>query len=294
MRKRFFRTAVLLTAMCLCLCLALQPALAAKNLSKIIDIKNAQFSENIDTTLSCDEAFSRGNALYAEANWADAKQYYLLALQKIRQSKLYYQEDVFNNLVLTLLHLEENETAYDLSRYMLENQMGRTQQDRFGYMMNLLVCAHANGIPAVKELSDAAKKGYFKFSNLAGQEEKDPGAYSKLLTGLIYNVLYMDMEEDDVYRGVASYHYLSQTEPEDLSMKDLMQQLAKLAGGRPDPKDEKTGTQVREGISRTQYLEYVREFLFLLDEWNEETFDEPDPDIIELVDYLEALIAQES
>ena len=289
MKKNTARTIVLLLVLCLALSTAASTAFAAKKLNEIVDTDH--YPVEIDTSLSCNDAFAKGNSQYKKGQYATAKSYYLLALKKVQQSDVYYKGDVCNNLVLTMLQLEENETAYELCRFMLENKLAKNDQDLFGYMMNLLVCAHANGIPAAKELSDAMQKGYFRFKDLAAQKEKKPGKFTKLLTGLIYNVLYIDMESD-AYAGAASYYYLPTDKFKSVSNNKLMQQLSKLAGGKAEPQKESKRKEINGKISTERYLHYIRDVLENANQWNKDTFGEKDPDINELLEYLEALTSQ--
>ena len=289
MKNRVFRVIVLFLAVCMTITIAAGTALAAKKLNEIVDVDN--YPVAIDTTLSCDDAFAKGNTQYKKGQYAAAKSYYLLALKNIKQSKIYSQGEICNNLGLAMLQLEENEPAYELFRFILESKQTKTNQDRFGAMMNLLIAAHANGIPAAKELSDAASKGYFRFSDLAGQQKNKPGTFTKLLTGLIYNVLYIDME-NGIYDGAASYYYFPSDSLKTVKLTDVMKTLAKMTGGKAEPKDEATLKKVNGKTTRKDYLQYIRNVLKKANSWNKDTYGQTDPDIDELLKYLEALKAQ--
>lgn len=289
MRKRIIRITAALSVLFLSVAVFTGSAFAAKKLNEIVDVDS--YPVQIDTTLSCDDAFSKGNTKYKKGEYSAAKSYYLLALKNIKQSKIYSQGEICNNLALAMLHLEENEAAYDLCRYILETRQTKTNQDRFGAMMNLLVAAHARGIPAAKELSDAASKGYFKFTDLVNQKKSNPGDFSKLLTGLIYNVLYIDME-NDIYDGAASYYYFPQDTLKSVSLTDVMKNLSKMTGGKAEAKDEKTREKVNGETTRKEYLKYIKNILKKANKWNKDTYGETDPDIDELLTYLDALRSQ--
>ena len=199
---------------------------------------------------------------------------------------------MINNLALTLLHLEENASAYALCRYNLENGLAPSDADRYGYMMNLLVSAHANRIPAAKELKEALEQGYFSFSDLAAGSDKNPGTFSKLLTGMIYNVVYMDTEGSTT-EGAASLFYLPQDRLADLPLHELMSVLAAMTEGNPEPAEE-IRVQAEELVPKPDYLLYLQGILNMANDWNNKTFKESDPDIIELLTYVDALMLQET
>ncbi len=286
MKNKIVRIIVLILAVCLMVTMETGAAIAAKKLNEIINVD--QYTAAIDTSLSCDDAFAKANSAYKKGQYDTAKSYYLLALKNIKQTQIYSQGEICNNLALSMLQLEENDAAYDLFRYILENKMMKTNQDRFGAMMNLLVAAHANGIPAAKELSDAANKGYFRFKDLAGQQKNKPGTFTKLLTGLIYNVLYIDMEHD-IYDGAASFYYFPEDRLKSVSLTDVMKSLAKLTGGKAEPKDKATFEKVNKKTTRNEYLKYIKNVLKKANTWNKNTYGETDPDIDELLKYLEVL-----
>ena len=257
--------------------------LEVRDLQTIMDLYPAE----TDTALDSDDAFARGNECYKNGEYAEARGYYLLALKKIDGAKLCTKGDVCNNLALTLLHLEEKEAAYALCRYNLENNLAPTDADRYGYMMNLLVSAHANAIPAAKELRDALAGGYFSFDDLSSVTDEDPSTYSKLLVGLVYNVVYMDMEKD-LFDVAASWYYLPKDRLE-VTAANVMEELSVLTEGYNQPEDNALRNSVNERLDRKQYLKYLREILEKADEWNKKTFGEYDPDIGELKKYLDAL-----
>ena len=264
--------------------------LGEKDLSRIVDVDT--YPVEIDTSQGSDDAFAKGNACYKKGEYEEAQSYYLLALKKIEKARTYTRGDVINNLALTLLHRQMNEAAYALCRYNLENNLWHMEQDRFGYMMNLLVAAHANGMPAAKELKEALDGGYFDFNDLSQKRESDPGSFSKLLTGMIYNVVYMDIERD-AYDMASSWYFMPKEKFEELADSGLMTDYAGLTEGNPEPVDDAIHATLTETIPKEQYLGFLRDILDHIDGWNKTTFGENDPDIAELKTYIEAFMTEE-
>ncbi len=283
MKTKTLRCQAAILAACLLLCALVASAAADGSLSDIIDLTD--YPSSIKPTLLCDVAFSRGNACYEEGKYEEARGYYVFALQKIDKSGTYHAGDVCNNLVLALLQLEENETAYALCRYMLEENLAKTTRDRFGYMLNLLVCAHANGIPAAKELGDAMEKGYFAFDDLVDRAGSEPRFFKRLLNAMIFNVLYIDME-GNACDGAASLFYLPEDHFTGVTNMDLMAELSALT----------EGGAVRDGGEELpearEYLEYLRSMLVKANEWNMENYGAADADITELIRYVDAKMDQ--
>ena len=268
MYRKICRALSLALTVCLMLSSGLPSAFAGRDLSDIIDLND--YPSSISSGLLCDRAIARGNEAFEEGDYETARGYYVFALRKIDKSATYCEGDVCNNLVLTLLYLGENRTAYDLCRYMLEENLAPGREDRYGYMMNMLACAHALGLSAAGELEHAREEGYFSFEDLADLADDQPRAFTGLLTGLVYNVLYIDMEggADD---GAASWAYFPDDLFEDADVEDVR---AKLSSG---------------GVGRKEYLEYIYEFLLEANLWFNLTYSADDPDIMEMILYVEAL-----
>ncbi len=247
----------------------------------------------LDPDTDADDAFVRGNECYKAGKYGEARGWYVIALNRLLRADgasgaSCTKGDVCNNLVLALLHLQKNEAAYALCRYTLENDLAPSRADRFGYMMNLLVCAHANGIPAAKEFRDALDGGYFSFSDLSDSAEESPGAFSKLLTGMLYNLVYIDAEREP-YDVAAADFYLPGWRLDGVYGRELMEELALLTEGLPEPAEDSLAAEISERLDRNTCLGYLREILVRADEWNLETFGEQDPDIGALLSYLTAL-----
>ena len=99
---------------------------------------------------------------------------------------------------------------------------------------------------------------------------------------MLYNVVYMDME-GDVPGGAASYAYYPSDRLSDLDCADLMEELAARTGKSGD------GQAIAEEMSKAEYLGFLRDVLEQASAWNRETFGQADPDIEDLLVYLDAL-----
>lgn len=279
MNKKTLRCRAALLAACILMCALFGSAAADRSLSDIIDLTD--YPSSISPGMLCDTAFSRGNDCYEKGKYEEARGYYVFALQKIEKSRTYHAGDVCNNLVLTLLQLEKNVTAYELCRYMLEENLAPSVRERFGYMLNLLVCAHANGIPAARELSDALDEGWFSFDELLERADSEPRLYRRLLNAMIFNVLYIDLE-GDAWDGASSLYYLPDGHFSGVTNMDLMEKLAEAALGGLGERGSAEEPEARE------YLEYVRSMLVKANDWNIQTWGAADEDITELIRYAEA------
>lgn len=270
MYRKICRALSLALAVCLMLSAGIPSALAGRDLSDIIDLND--YPSFIKPGLLCDLAIKRGNDAFAEGDYETARGYYVFALRKISKSATYCEGDVCCNLVLALLYLGENRTAYDICRYMLEENLAPTKDDRCGYMLNMLVCAHANGLSAAGELEHAREEGYFSFEDLADMAENQPKAFTGLLTALVYNVLYIDME-GSAADGAGTWAYFPDDLFDDTDVDDVRDKLA--AGG----------------VGNKEYLGYIYDFLLEANLWFSQTYNGDDPDIMEMILYVEALRA---
>ncbi len=278
--NRIYSRAAALLALCLCLTLAC-PALAAGQKNPL-PVDTSALPVPIDEGLSYNLAFEYGNKSYLKGDYLKAESYYLLTIRKMTKMARYTYGDVGNNLALTYLQLEKNEEAYALCRCLLTENLAASAKEKYGYMLNYLVCAHACGISAAKALKEALDEGFFSFDDLSQDAQKDPGEYAKLFTGMLYNVVYMDME-GDVPGGAASYAYYPSDRLSDLDSADLMEDLAARAGKGED------GQAIAEDMSKAEYLGFLQDVLEQANEWNRETFGQADPDIEALLVYLDAL-----
>ena len=287
MKKRLSRAlSALLIA---CLCLGLFPSALAEG--NPLPVDTSKYPTKIDVSMTCNSAFERANERYLAGEYLEAESYYLFALKRINNSKRYTKGDVCNNLVLTFLQLEQNDEAYTLCRYMLEEGLAQTEKDKYGYMLNMLVCAHAKGITAAEELKYALDHSLFSFDDLVSLADGKPGEYKKLLVAMIYNVVYMDMEAG-VADGGASYAYY----PEDLFVgvenAELMEELAMLLGDSTEELSEADRDIAEDMLSKKDYLQFLLDILDEANEINDGTYDTYDPDITELTKYLSALMEQ--
>ena len=270
MYRKICRALSLALAMCLMLSSGIPSAFAGRDISDIIDLDD--YPSFINSGLLCDLAIKRGNEAFSEGDYETARGYYVFALRKVSKSSTYCEGDVCNNLVLALLYVGDAETAYDLCRYMLEEDLAPTKRDRYGYMLNMLVCAHANGLSAAGELEHAREEGYFSFEDLADLAENQPMSFAGLLTALVYNVLYIDME-GSAADGAESWAFF----PDDLfDAVDGSDAMDKVAS---------------EDVGRKEYLGYIHDFLLEANAWFSQTYGGDDPDIMRLILYVEALEA---
>ena len=286
MKKWISRVCCALLAFCLCLSFVLSAQAE-------LPVDTSVLPEGVDPELGCDDAFAKANESYQAGDYQAAESYYLLALQKIDSSSLYCRGDVANNLVLTWLHLGRASDAYALCRATLENGLAPSVQDQYGYMLNLLVCGHACGFPAVLVLHEAVENGSFSFDELDTLAEEDPGTYVKLLVGMLYNAVYMDMEGDTAL-GVMDYGYFPAGDFDALYHADLIGDLSRQLGSDPDNVSEDDLNVVLLDLPRADYLQFLIDILLVANERNNETFGETDPDIDELITYLDALMGQEA
>lgn len=292
MKRVLLRAAAMVTALCLALTFGTGAALADRDYSGILDL--SQYPTAIDENMNSTDAFAKANSLYKDGMYKNAKSYYMLALNKAGgKSDTYSEGDICNNLVLTMLQLEENETAYRLCRYMLEEQMAQSTEDRYGYMLNLLVCAHANGFSAAKELQDAMDRGYFSFWSLARLADDNQASFRTLMIDMIYNILYMDME-GDLYDGAASLYYLPAETRERLSgdHRELIAELAAQTDGQADPAEKAQRDKINGTVSRKEYLGILGDLLHQVQEWQELSDEPEDLDIQALAEYLDVLMEQ--
>jgi|GEM_PF-4699578 len=212
----------------------------------------------IDEGLGAWDAFALGNDAYEAGNYALAEAYYRHAVQ-YDPGTLFFR----NNLGLALLQQEQNEEALEIFRTAVREAPGT-----YGYWVNLLVAAHANGISA-KAVFDE-EKGWDYLPQLAAAAQADPAAYTKVLEAIYYNAAYMDMElngEDAYYDSFYSASFASMGMGIDLAM---LQTLA--AAG--------------------EYDEAFYAILYAVDQLNSTVYGESDPDIQELLIYLDAKAAQ--
>lgn len=288
MNKSLSRAVSALLIACLCLGLFCPLALAEGN---PLPVNVNKYPTSIDVSITCNGAFEKANELYKAGDYLEAESYYLFALKRINNSKRYTKGDVCNNLVLTFLQLGQNDDAYTLCRYMLEEDLAQTDRDAYGYMLNMLVCAHAKGITAAEELKYALDNDLFSFSHLDYQASEEPGTYKKLMIALIYNAVYMDMEASMADGGAAYAYY-----PKDmfyyLEFSDAMEELSILFGDMAGALGESENEIAENMLSRKDYLQFYVGVLETANEYNDETYDTFDPDITALIEYLNALMEQ--
>ena len=207
----------------------------------------------IDENLTAWEAFLGGNDAYQAADYPLAKAYYRHALKDTAEP------DYRNNLGLTLLQLEENSEALEIFR-------GLTAEfpTSYGYWVNLLVAAHANGISS-QEIFDQTG-GWSYFSQLAAAAQELPGDYTKTLEAILYNAVYMDME---------------------LSDEELANSGGFIYGAAGvDP------AMLEAMVAAAEYDYAFHTVLMGLDELNTAVYGEGDPDIAALEAYLNAKSSQ--
>lgn len=288
MKKTLYRAISALLAACLCLTLGCSFALAG---SGALPVDTSVYPAPNDAGLSSDKAFERGNECYKAGKYMDAAGYYAFALKGIGNSTRYTEGDVCNNLVLTLLQLEQNEEAYALCRWIMEESMAKTEKDAYGYMLNMLVCAQANGITAAEELKYAVDQGLFSFDRLDELADKEPGKYTKLLVALLYNAVYMDMEASTADGG-AAYAYYPADRLDSISGSDIMEQLGRKYGSEAGSLDGNDRAAAEKTLSRKAYLKFLLDVLEKVNDLNYKVHGIYDPDVTKLINYLNVLREQ--
>ena len=219
------------------------------------------------------ELFRMGNEAYRELDYEKAEACYRCAVERAEQEEQpdrSTEETLFrvrNNLVLTLLQEEKNEEAWELSSELVALD-APDQTDHFGCVLNHLVCAGATGRSAAETLDALTREGLYQRDVLEELAAENPGIYMKLALGLVYNAMYIDMEDDaaDKLLGMSS------------------------APALPIMTAEDYDTLIRSAEDREASLMLILEVLGSLQGQNVETFGEEDPDIIELMEYVNALL----
>ena len=267
--------------------------------------KSTEEKVKIDTSVDADTAFELGNKSYQAGKYGEAQAYYQLAIEKQADAEKYCYGDMANNLVLTYLQLEKNKEAYELCHELLERKDAPSAEDTYGYILNYMVCAHANGITAVEALKQAEE---LTGSNLAGLQDRaleDPGSYSKLVTALMYNAIYMDMEQKildpdftpalpDVSAG-KDWDKLKEEAAkaeEQSSLEGVLNTL--LEEGSLTEKIETILDETffkeedpRQTEAQMEYLARLKKVLISANKHNHDIFGENDPDLQELEKYLD-------
>ena len=160
-----------------------------------------------DTDASAGYSFEAGNTCYKDGDYDYAECRYLVALNKsddLDDLSDYTENDVRNNLVLTRLQLEKNEYALRMASELVENNpvsdasTTDDKKDSYGYIINLLVAAHANKLTAEKAFSDCSSVSLSDIEkDLTKLADDDPGEFVRFMTALVYNEQYMAMEETE-------------------------------------------------------------------------------------------------
>ena len=228
---------------------------------------------SFEPELTVGELFRMGNEAYLSRDYEKAEACYLCAIERAEQTE---EPDsgteatlfrVRNNLVLTLLQLEKNEEAWKLSSELIALE-APDQTDHFGCILNHLVCAGATGRSAAEVLNELAHNGLYQPSVLDDLAVENPGIYMKLALGLVYNAMYIDMEDDAVEKllGMSSAPPIPLLSAEDY---DALIQYAEDRGAS---------------------LMMILDILGNLQAQNAQTFGEEDPDITALIEYVDALL----
>lgn len=199
------------------------------------------------------DAFALGNDAYEAGDYELAESYYRNAM-KSDPYTLYYR----NNLGLALLQQEKNEEALEVFRALVQEG-----PDTYGYWVNLLVAAQANGITA-REIFDQAG-GWDYLPALAAAAQAEPGIYTKILEAVYYNAAYMDMELPPEDIDEHGFDYFA------LGVDPAMILILTAAG---------------------EQEQCFYNLLSIIDDMNYTTYGEYDPDIQALLDYLAAKSAQ--
>ena len=169
--------------------------------------------------------------------------------------------------MLTLLQLEKNEEAWELSCELTALE-APDQTAHFGSILNHLVCAGATGRSAAETLDELTQEGLYQPETLEDLTKEKPGVYMKLALGLVYNAMYIDMEDDAV---------------EKLLGMSSAPTLPLISAGEYD-------ILIEYAEDRSASLMMILDILENLQAQNAETFGEEDPDIAALIEYVDALL----
>ena len=174
--------------------------------SDLSNLHNNKYSEcyNARDSKNADTSFETGNSSYNDMDFEKAECNYLLALNNSLSLSAYTKNDVKNNLVLARLQLEKNEDAFKMASELVSNKPikdGASEDElknSTGYVINLLVAAHANKISKNSALDKVKKVTLMEVdSKLKKLADDNPGEFVRFMTALTYNENYIEMEESD-------------------------------------------------------------------------------------------------
>lgn len=174
--------------------------------SDLSNLHNNKYSEcyNARDSKNADTSFETGNSSYNDMDFEKAECNYLLALNNSLSLSAYTKNDVKNNLVLARLQLEKNEDAFKMACELVSNNPikdGASEDElknSTGYVINLLVAAHANKISKNSALDKVKKVTLMEVdSKLKKLADDNPGEFVRFMTALTYNENYIEMEESD-------------------------------------------------------------------------------------------------
>ena len=174
--------------------------------SDLSNLHNNKYSEcyNARDSKNADTSFETGNSSYNDTDFEKAECNYLLALNNSLSLSAYTKNDVKNNLVLARLQLEKNEDAFKMACELVSNNPikdGASEDElknSTGYVINLLVAAHANKISKNSALDKVKKVTLMEVdSKLKKLADDNPGEFVRFMTALTYNENYIEMEESD-------------------------------------------------------------------------------------------------
>ncbi len=174
--------------------------------SDLSNLHNNKYSEcyNARDSKNADTYFETGNSSYNDTDFEKAECNYLLALNNSLSLSAYTKNDVKNNLVLARLQLEKNEDAFKMACELVSNNPikdGASEDElknSTGYVINLLVAAHANKISKNSALDKVKNVTLTEVdSKLKKLADDNPGEFVRFMTALTYNENYIEMEESD-------------------------------------------------------------------------------------------------
>ena len=174
--------------------------------SDLSNLHNNKYSEcyNARDSKNADTSFETGNSSYNDMDFEKAECNYLLALNNSLSLSAYTKNDVKNNLVLARLQLEKNEDAFKMACELVSNNPikdGASEDElknSTGYVINLLVAAHANKISKNSALDKVKNVTLTEVdSKLKKLADDNPGEFVRFMTALTYNENYIEMEESD-------------------------------------------------------------------------------------------------
>lgn len=271
MKKRHGTIAALCCALALFLSMAVSTACSDEGRSGYTDER--PYAEKAADVNAPSEVRRLGDLAYSEGNYEEAEAYFSRLLEFDGESI-----SARNNLGLAFLHQERNEDAFEmfgsLLKDLLPNEYSTTT---YGVFLNLMVAGHACGksVPDVLSYVDGMSspgQANDLVQTLCSEAKDDPGTYTKLLEGIFYNAVYMDMEQNGTELadriGTGYFGFYTRETPLDAVISEGM---------------------IESFIYSEMSERVFGDLLGALNNINEDVYGSEDPDIGDLLEYLGAM-----